>query len=114
MAAVDDITELGHRLAAEFPQAAQHRGWTVRNLNHNFEQTPWGVEETWSCEVIGPRDLWTERHRFAGATEPRTAFTWRIAAGIMGTTESTTADGLVEQVQAIVEALGIKALREPS
>ena len=59
----NDLDALGRRLAAEFPVAATHRGWTVRNLVHNYEQTPWGVEETWSCEIIGPRDLLTERVR---------------------------------------------------
>ena len=106
---VDDMTALGHQLAALFPVAAQHRGWTVRNLSHNFEQLPWGVEETWSCEIVGPRDLWSERRRWAG----RTAFTWRLSANAMGTAESPTAEGLVEQVKGIIDKLGIAALKEP-
>lgn len=105
----DDLDALGHRLAAEFPVAAQHRGWTVRNLTHSFERMPWGTEETWSCEFVGPRDLWTQRRRYAGGSD----FTWRLAADVVGKAESTTPDGLVEQIRAVIEMLGLRDLKEP-
>lgn len=106
----DDLAALGRRLAAEFPVASQHRGWTVRNLVHNFERTPYGVEETWSCDIAGPRDLYSERRQFQGG---KLAFTWRIVSDVIGTAESSTPEGLVNQVKAIVDALGIRDLKEP-
>lgn len=111
MSDIDPLTDLGRRLAALFPVAAQHRGWTVRNLSHNFEQTPWGVEETWSCEIVGPRDVWSSRQRFAG-TAPDT-FLSGVAAGILGSAEAVSADALVDQVCTLVDTLGIRDLREP-
>ena len=108
---MSDLDELGRSLAALFPVASNHRGWTVSNLRHNWERTEWGVEESWACDIIGPRDLLTERMRFIGHDS---TYTWRLYPSAIGSAESTTAEGLVEQVAAIVESLGLADLKEPA
>lgn len=105
-----DLDELGRRLAALFPVAAQHRGWVVANLLHSFEQTPWGVEELWSADIYGPTDISSRGHRVVG--HPR-FFTLEHMSQITGSIESSTPDGLVDQARLLVANLGLADLTEP-
>lgn len=107
---MSDLDDLGRELAALFPVATRQRGWTVANLEHGFEQTAWGVEETWRCDIYGPTDIWSEWHRFANGSRTSTAM---IRSGTTGTIEAPTREALIQQVKYVVDTLGIADLKAP-
>jgi hypothetical protein len=102
---------LGRRLAELFPVAAQHRGWTVANLTHAYERTPFGVEELWSADIYGPTDFYSREHRFAD--RPGRSFTLEHHSDITGHIEADTPEQLVLQAKVLVDNLGLADLSEP-
>ena len=95
-----DLDELGRRLAAEFPAVTVRRGWTVGNLTHTFEQTPYGIEEMFSVDIYGPINIDTDWHRVVGGQRFSTA---RVSQRSTGSAQSATPDGLVLMVRQLVE-----------
>ena len=108
--AMDEMTVIGLRLAALFPIAAQHRGWTVANLTHAHERTAIGVEEVWSADIYGPTDISSRWVQIVG--QPRTSLLDHRSQ-VTGKVEAPTADLLIKQVTLLVAQLGLADMTEP-